>query len=195
MSDATTIARRWLDELHTFCQYRWHRVISDEDFLGQLGHIPPETPEKVVDARAQKALLLLMKARLDADPTFNRNFVAQTRWKWLNQLLTVARVKELSQVKIIRKGGSTGLRYEIGDLVASFYGKQILKKLGYNVERRHIAKPDELKAVKEALSKIKLTLPEVVERTITEQFFDPEETEDTGETEETTETTTEAPTA
>lgn len=124
----------------------------------------------VVDARVQRALLGLVKQRLDADPAMNRRFAKATGWKILDQLLTAARLKELTRAKIVKGGRSGGLRYDVGELADTFYGRQVLDGLGFGARRRVLDK-DEYEKVRAEFAKIKLALPEAIEPTTTERFF------------------------
>ena len=132
-------------------------------------------PEKaasadVLDGQIQKALVLLIKARLDADPSANQRFVAVTKVPLWNQLLTAARVKELARSRIVKKGGRKQLRYDVGDLAKTFFGKALLAESG--LARQTVLDKDELDKLNAACAKIKLTLPETIEPTTTEVFFD-----------------------
>src|SRR5688572_1857943 len=84
--------------------------------------VPQEAPsDEVMDGLAQKALVVLLKQKLDADPALNQRFPAQTKVPLWNQLLTAARIKELTRAKIVKKGGkSKQLRYDVGDLAKTF---------------------------------------------------------------------------
>jgi hypothetical protein len=97
-------------------------------------------------------------------------FKDKVEWAPLMKLLTVIRVKELSRVKIVRKGGrGKGLRYDIADLAASFYGKKILREIAFG--RRRVVDASELATIRAACAKIKLVLPEDTEPTTTERYF------------------------
>ena len=87
------------------------------------------------------------------------------------KVLAASRLKELARVKIIKRGGSGGARYDISDLSATFYGRKILEGLSHD-RRRKALTSDEFTALQAACAKIKLTLPEAVEPTTTELFFD-----------------------
>ncbi len=132
--------------------------------------------DELLDARAQKALLLVIRESLVGELAYNQHFKAKTGWAWLDKLLTQTRLKELSQARIVQKGGSGGLRFSISNLKATFYGRQILNGLGFN-NRRSVVTKEELATIKAALTRIKLTLPETVERTTTEKFFTDEQEE------------------
>src|SRR4249920_826289 len=90
----------WTDQLNGFVERGV--FVTEADLEARVE--PEEDEEAVLDARIQKALLTLVKERLDANPEFNQRFKATTDWKVLNQLLTVARVKELTRVRIVKKG-------------------------------------------------------------------------------------------
>ena len=133
--------------------------------------VPEDAPsDEVMDGLAQKALVILLKQKLDADPSLNHRFGAQTKVALWNQVLTAARIKELTRAKIVKKGGKKQLRYDVGDLSKTFYGAQLLKAAG--LERQKILDGDEMDKLKAECAKVKLTLPESVEPTTTERFFD-----------------------
>ncbi|MCI0641878.1 MAG: hypothetical protein L0Y72_11210 [Gemmataceae bacterium] len=132
---------------------------------------PEEDTEAVLDARIQKALFTLIKERLDAKPELNQRFKASTDWKVLNQLLTVARLKELTRVHIVKKGRTSGgAGFDVDELSRTYYGRQVLDGLGFT-KRRKILDRAEFDKVREEFQKIKLKLPEAVEPTTTEKFF------------------------
>lgn len=127
--------------------------------------------EAVVEARAQKAVLGWLRARLEADPAYNRQFVDKTGLGWLDKLLTRARVAELAGTRIVKAGKSSGLRYDISGLGGTYYGRRILDGLGLP-RRRTSATKEEYEQIRAACARIKLTLPETVQPTTTERFFD-----------------------
>ncbi|MBN9120564.1 MAG: hypothetical protein J0I06_15665 [Planctomycetes bacterium] len=130
-----------------------------------------EDVDSVLDARIQKVLLTIVKERLDSRPEENQRFKPTTDWKILNQLLTIARLKELSRVKIVKKGRSSGgAGFYIEELSKTHYGRQILGGLGFSKQKKVLDK-DELEKVKAEFAKIKLALPEAVEPTTTEKYF------------------------
>ncbi len=157
----------WTKQLNSFVEVG--NVLSTEDLDPRVE--PDEDEEAVLDARIQKALLTLVKEKLDADPELNRRFKAMTDWKVLNQLLTLARVKELTRVRIVKKGRSSGgAGFDVDELSRTFYGRQILDSLGFT-KRRKILDKAEFDKVKDEFQKIKLALPEAVEPTTTEAYF------------------------
>jgi hypothetical protein len=157
----------WVEQLNKFVEYGEFLTESEVEARTE----PGEAAEAVLDARIQKALLTLVKERLDARPEANQRFKAATEWKILNQLLTVARLKELTSVRIVKKGRSSGgAGFDVDELARTFYGKQVLKGLGFGKQRRVLNK-NEFEKVKAEFAKIKLTLPEAVEPTTTEKYF------------------------
>lgn len=157
----------WTDQLNNFAEWGYFLRGADVEARVEAG----EAPEAVLDARIQKALLTLVKERLDAQPELNQKFKATTDWKILNQLLTIARVKELTRVRIVKKGRSSGgAGFNIDELSRTFYGRQVLAGLGFT-KQRHILDRKEFDKVKAEFQKIKLTLPEAVEPTTTEKYF------------------------
>jgi len=133
--------------------------------------VPEEAPSpEIFDGLVQKALVGLLKQKLDADPSINQRFAAATKVPLWNQLLTAARIKELARARIVKKGGRKQLRYDVADLAKTFFGKALLGEAG--LARQKVLDADELAKLKAACTKIKLTLPESVEPTTTEIFFD-----------------------
>jgi hypothetical protein len=133
--------------------------------------VPEEAPSpEILDGLVQKALVLLIKQKLDADPGINQRFVTPTKVPLWNQLLTAARIKELARARIVKKGGRKQLRYDVADLAKTFFGKHLLTDAG--LMRQKVLDKDELEKLQAACAKIKLTLPETVEPTTTEMFFD-----------------------
>lgn len=158
--------KHWLGELDRYSggTCPWNEAF----FLARLTDVTG--PEAVIDARVQKAILTEVKAKLDADPAWNQDFVAAPEWKILHQLLTAARLRELTRVKIVKRGRTSGVGFQVTELAATFYGRQILDGLGYG-KRRSVLDRDEFARVTAEFQKIKLTLPEAVEPTFTERFF------------------------
>jgi hypothetical protein len=133
--------------------------------------VPEEAPSpEILDGMVQKALVLLLKQKLDADPAVNQRFVTATKIPLWNQLLTAARIKELARARIVKKGGRKQLRYDVADLAKTFFGKHLLTDAG--LVRQKVLDKDELEQLQAACAKIKLTLPETIEPTTTEMFFD-----------------------
>jgi hypothetical protein len=157
----------WTNQLNSFVERGYFLSKSDLEPCVE----PGEDEDAILDARIQKAMLTLVKEKLDARPELNQRFKAATDWKILNQLLTVARVKELTRVRIVKKGrASGGAGFDVEDLSRTFYGRQVLEGLGF-AKRRRILDRTEFEKVKEEFQKIKLTLPEAVEPTTTEKYF------------------------
>ncbi|MBA3539235.1 MAG: hypothetical protein H0T79_06375 [Deltaproteobacteria bacterium] len=138
----------------------------------ELDKAVPETaasPE-ILDGQVQKALVLLLKQKLDADPAINQRFLQTTKVPLWNQLLAAARIKELARARIVKKGGRKQLRYDVADLAKTFFGKALLTEAG--LVRQKVLDKDELAQLQAACAKVKLTLPETIEPTTTEIFFD-----------------------
>ncbi len=149
------------------------RVVMDTDDLVQLMGDCEGQPDKLVEARAQKAALLHMRAMLVETPALNKDFKAKTGIGWLDKLLTMTRLKELKAAKVVMAGRSGGLRYDITELAASWYGRKMLDGMGHNKRRRSLDR-DEYAAVEAECKRIGLTLPKTVEPTVTERFFSQE---------------------
>jgi hypothetical protein len=159
----------WVSGLNGFVTTGFFVTRTDLETLVEAGE---ETDADAVwDARIQKSLFTLVKERLDAKPELNQRFPASTDWKVLNQLLTMARVKELTRVRIVKKGRTSGgAGFDVDELSRTYYGRQILDGLGFN-KRRKVLDRSEFDQVKGEFQKIKLTLPEAVEPTTTEKYF------------------------
>jgi hypothetical protein len=133
--------------------------------------VPAEAPSpEILDGMVQKALVVLFKHKLDADPAINQQFVPATKVPLWNQLLAAARIKELARARIVKKGGRKQLRYDVADLAKTFFGKALLADAG--LARQKVLDKDELAKLQGACAKVKLTLPETTEPTTTEAFFD-----------------------
>ncbi|MGC4119423.1 MAG: hypothetical protein QM765_33620 [Myxococcales bacterium] len=156
-----------LEALQEAQKERWDDIVSRYELESAV----PETaatPE-LLDGLAQKALVVLLKKKLDDDPSLNQRFEATVRNPLWQQLLVAARVRELARAKIVKKGGRRQLRYDVTELAQSFYGKQLLK--GAGLERQRVLDKAELAQLTEACAKVKLALPEAIEPTTTERFF------------------------
>ena len=140
--------------------------------FAELDHaVPAEAPSpEILDGMVQKAVVVLLKHKLDADPAINQRFVPATKVPLWNQLLTAARIKELARARIVKKGGRKQLRYDVADLANTFFGKALLADAG--LARQKVLDKDELARLQAACAKVKLTLPETTEPTTTEAFFD-----------------------
>src|SRR5262245_58109892 len=157
--------KHWTKELNRFVTSGYFLTKEEVDAATE----PGEEDDAVLDARIQKGLFTLVKERLDAKPELNLRFQATTDMKVLNQLLTVARLKELTRVRIVKKGrGKAG--FDVDELARTYYGRQVLDGLGFT-KRRKVLDQSEFDKVKVEFQKIKLTLPEAVEPTTTEKYF------------------------
>jgi len=165
----TTATELWTSKLQDTMRWSWR--VREEDLLALTGDLSA-FPGPVAEARAQKAALIWVKKTLDKDPADNRLWKDKTGIGWLDKLLTAARLKELATVKIVKAGKKSGLRYDIAGLGQTFYGRKILDGLGFG-QRRTRATREEFARIQQACSKIKLRLPQTVEPTTTELFFDP----------------------
>jgi hypothetical protein len=159
----------WVNALNDFVETGVFLTFPDLDPQVEPGE---ETDSDAVwDARIQKSLFALIKERFDANPELNQRFKSSTDWKYLNQLLTMARVKELTRAKIVKKGRSAGgAGYDVDELSRTYYGRQVLGGLGFT-KRRKVLDKNEFDQVKAEFQKIKLALPEAVEPTTTEKYF------------------------
>lgn len=162
-----SVAQAWIDRLDDAMPQGSDLEVPElERMMGETADLEPA----VAEARAQKALLVWVRTRLEADPGFAKSFVDKSGLAWLDKLLTVARLKELASTKIVKAGKSSGLRYDISGLQTTFYGRKILDGLGF-AKRRTSATKEEYEQIRAACARIKLTLPETVEPTTTERFF------------------------
>ncbi|HZZ80094.1 MAG TPA: hypothetical protein VFE62_16390, partial [Gemmataceae bacterium] len=159
--------KHWIKELNNNVERGQFLTVAELDPLVE----PEEDTDAVLDARIQKALFTLVKERLDANPEQNQRFKETADIKLLQQLLTLARVKELTRVRIVKKGRSAGgAGFDVDELSRTFYGRRVLDGLGFT-KRRKILDRDEFDKVKDEFQKIKLALPEAVEPTTTEKYF------------------------
>ena len=160
------------EEEDEYENYYEREPVMTLDELTQAVGPQTDQEDQVKDLRVQKAMMLLIKKKLQQDFKYNHEFQAQTDWKWLNQLLATARLQELASVHIVKKGRKGGVGFDIVELVHSYYGYQILQSLNFS-ERRRTINEAEFATVKAACAKIKLTLPEIIQPTTTEQYFNP----------------------
>jgi hypothetical protein len=159
----------WVNGLNDYVESGIFVVKPDLDPLVEAGEEADN--DAIWDARIQKALFTMVKERLDAKPELNQRFKATTDWKFLNQFLTMARLKELTRVRIVKKGRSSGgAGFDVDELSRTYYGRQILGGLGFT-KRRKVLDRTEFDQVKAEFQKIKLALPEAVEPTTTEKYF------------------------
>lgn len=173
--DATAIELAWQSasykvwyELHGFVTDRHDQVVTQHELRAGMG--PAEdVPEAVATGRAQKIVLGLLRARLEAEPAIAHQFVAQPGWPWLAKLIAAIRLRELASAKIVQRGARARASFDVSGLARTYHGKALLRSLGF--ERRKVLEKDELAKLEDACAKIKLTLPRVVEPTTTERFF------------------------
>jgi len=159
----------WVDGLNDFVETG--SLVARVDIEPHVEAGDDTDTDAVWDVRIQKVLFTVVKERLDAKPELNQRFKATTDWKFLNQILTMARVKELTRVKIVKKGRSAGgAGFDVDELSHTYYGRQILGGLGFT-KRRKVLDKTEFEQVKAEFVKIKLALPEAVEPTTTEKYF------------------------
>lgn len=133
--------------------------------MGDFTGLPPQR----VEALAEKTVLQAIRVKLDADPSFNHQLVEQVPHPALAQIVKLVRVRELTAARLVKRGGSGGLRYDITSLARTFYGGQILASIGLN--RRRVVKADELRQIQAICDTFKLKLPEAVEPTMTDKYF------------------------
>lgn len=145
--------------------------LETAEIVRGLGKLDRSTPGPILEGRAQKAYVLAVKTQLERDPTENQKFADKITLGWLAKLVAATRLRELARVKIVKRGGSGGARYDISDLSATFYGHKILEGLSHDRRRRSLT-VEEFGVLEQACAKIKLKLPESVEPTTTELFFD-----------------------
>jgi len=167
-----TIIEERLKTFNSFAIKKRPPLLSMDEFSDIFMVSPDIDSQEILEGRLQKAFMSFVKYKLDADPSYNQKFVDKTDWEWLNKLLTAARIRELTSIKIVKKGGrTTGLRFDITEFSKSFYGTKILESLNFNPSRKSV-NINELDAIKEACANIKLKLPEEIQPTTTEVFFD-----------------------
>jgi hypothetical protein len=148
---------------------RGHREVLTLERAREL--VGPVTgSETALDAMVQKALLLDLKARLTDEPRWQGVFKDQPEWKLLHNLLTVARVRELTRARVTKRTRSGKLGFDVSELAGTFYGRQTLDQLGISAARSVLTN-EEFAQVQATLLASKLQLPTVVEPTTTEKFF------------------------
>jgi hypothetical protein len=170
MSDA---ADTWAQTLRSHTLKKAWNFVQGNELRAMMGPVDGLEPA-VVEARAQKAALVWLKTRLQADLRVAHEFRDKTDLPWLDKLLTAARIQELAGVKIAKAGKSGGLRYDVTGLQASWYGRRLLESIGFGKRRSSMTK-DEFATLVQACARIGLTLPETVSPTTTERFFSGED--------------------
>ena len=144
------------------------REFKEEQFRERLGDDDPD--ERVLLSRIERIAIALVQQRLMEDLAYNQRFRDQIDWPVLAKLLAMARLKELNQVRIVKRGGrGKGLRYDATELARTYFGKRILTSL--DMGRRRVFDADELANIREVCAKLKLNLPEEIEPTVTELYF------------------------
>ncbi|MFX1286444.1 MAG: hypothetical protein ACFFB5_22605 [Promethearchaeota archaeon] len=161
----------FVEEVNSFSQKTNEPLISLGEIKTRLpSNISTENNIQLVTAKIQRIILQFLNEKLEENPSFNQKFSTQTSWPILNKLLTLARLKELSNIKIVKKGSRSGVRYYITEMMDTYYGKQILMHLDFSKQRK-VASQGEFNKIIQECQKIKLELPEVIEPTRTEHFF------------------------
>lgn len=164
--DSESWYERFRDEWDEWALER--REFKEEQFRARLSEDDPD--ERVLISRIEKIAIELVQQRLKEDLAYNQRFREQIDWPVLAKLLALARLKELNQVRIVKRGGrGKGLRYDATDLARTYFGKRILKSL--EMGRRRVLDADELARVREVCARLKLDLPEDIEPTTTELYF------------------------
>ena len=159
----------WAEKIRRATHRKDWRFCRGQDLRALMG--PTDgMAAPMVEARAQKAALVWLKNKVVADLSVNQRFLDATGVPWMDKLLKAARVKELAGVKIAKAGKSSGLRYDIAGLQATFYGRRILESLGFGRRRTSVDK-EEYARIAQAFRKINLELPQTVSPTTTERFF------------------------
>lgn len=174
MTDPSALVREVLQEIEGCLATRWPPVLEESEVRAKLGPVR-DLSEALLRARVQKAGLTALSDKLAAAPELGQRFADKPSVKWIAALVTRARLTELSRVHIVRRASRASKGYDITELVRSYYGRQVLARLDFDVSRRRVVDADEMATIRNAFSAIKLALPEVVERTTTEKFFDPED--------------------
>ena len=78
---------------------RWPEVVSRYELESA---VPQGPTDALLDGLIQKAAVVLVKKKLDENPALNQQFAAQVKNPLLQQLLTAARIKELSRARIVK---------------------------------------------------------------------------------------------
>ncbi|MEZ4370348.1 MAG: hypothetical protein R3B07_05965 [Polyangiaceae bacterium] len=160
--------------LHPCLKEAWPPLLEESEIRAKLGSVRG-LDATLLQARVEKAAMTALTTKLESEPLTLNRFVDKPPLKWVAAVVTRARLLELSRVHIVRRASRVSKGYDISELAGSYYGRQVLGKLSFS-NRRRVVDADEMATIKQAFAGIKLTLPEVVERTTTEKFFDPEET-------------------
>lgn len=158
-----------LKALKSFQETPWPELVTEWELRSHIGDQDPALEVQLVQGRVQKSLLALVKQKVGEDLSWAARMKRETEWKWLNQLLAAARLKQLTLVRITRKSRKSGMGFDLTELSRTFYGKQILQSL--NLGTRRVVDKEEFESVKAACARIKLVLPETIEPTRTERFF------------------------
>lgn len=169
MSGWNDVMTAALTELHSFQEKRWPEFITRAELVSHLGTLEDAVDPQLMQARVQKSLLALAKQKLVEDLARADLFKKDVGWKWLQQLLAATRLKQLTLVKIVRKSRKGKMGFDLSELQATFYGRQILA--GLQLSTRRVVDKTEFETVKAAFAAIKLTLPETIEPTRTERYF------------------------
>jgi hypothetical protein len=110
--------------------------------------------------------------KLASDPSYNRHYPAQVKSPRLQQLLVAARMRELSAARLVKRAGKRRLYIDVGEVADTFYGALLLAQAGLGKKR--VLDAAELDKLRAACAALKLTLPEVVEPTTAQRYFDDE---------------------
>jgi len=141
-----------------------------QDLISTAKEPPAELTAEAFALQVEKSIVQQVQRKLESHAYYLHVFEDVVSWKPIARSIAVARLKELSEVRITRTGGrGRGIRYNITELANAHFGKKILK--GLNFTRRRSLTTEELDQVKAACAKLKLTLPETIEPTTTEQYF------------------------
>lgn len=127
---------------------------------------------KLTEHQIRKHIQVKIVNDLKGNPKLNHFFdidkLRDTDWNLLVKYVTIARMEELNSVKVVRRKK----KYGISELRKTYYGKLMLDDLDKINKRRQFLSNDEYQQIKLACRKLNLELPEVIEPTTTEKFFE-----------------------
>lgn len=165
-----TVLERCCEQVQAWAASPAERLLDPLDVLDAAGPMDASLPDALIEARIQKAILTLLRAKLERTPAFNASFADSIGLVWLQKLVLATRLKELASVRIVRRGRKTGAGFDVTELANTYYGRKILEGLNIT-KRRRVLDAREFSELEAACAKIKLKLPETIEPTTTERFF------------------------
>ena len=164
---------KYLYQLNQMTGNKGSAIFSESEFKEEIQNqelLEKNLDERILDAKLEQIYLSSLSKKLKDNFKLNQLFIQSVDHPLIKQILTNARLEELKSVKIVRKGKS----YYINELVNSFYGKVIISGIDSISPNRKSLNRNEYDLVKTQCLRIKLELPEEIEPTNTEKFFNDE---------------------